>query len=35
MNTMDGPSYRGEEPINLDQLRERLRKMTDEQRPTV
>jgi hypothetical protein len=28
---MDGPSYRGEEPINLDQLRERLRKMTDEQ----
>jgi len=28
---MDGPSYRGEEPINLDPLRERLRKMTEEQ----
>jgi hypothetical protein len=28
---MDGMSNRGEQPIDLDQLRERLRKMTDEQ----
>ena len=28
---MEGMSYRGEAPIDLDQLRARLRKMTDEQ----
>ena len=28
---MEGMSYRGEEPIDFAQLRERLRKMTDEQ----
>jgi hypothetical protein len=28
---MDGMSYHGEEPVNLDQLRERLRKMTEEE----
>jgi hypothetical protein len=28
---MDGMSYRGEEPINLEQLRERLHRMTDEE----
>ena len=28
---MEGMSYRGEEPIDLAQLRERLRKMRDEE----